>query len=60
MNKDQVKGRIAEATGKAKDFTGMVFSEDLQNRGKVQNALGKLQATYGDLKENVKKTLKPE
>jgi uncharacterized protein YjbJ (UPF0337 family) len=58
MNKDQVKGRVAEAKGKAKEVTGKVFSKDLENKGKLQDALGKVQATYGDLKEDVKKAVK--
>jgi len=58
MNKDQVKGRVTEATGKAKEVAGTVFSKDLKNKGKMQNTLGKVQAAYGDLKEDVKKAVK--
>ena len=58
MNKDQVKGRVTEAKGKAKEVTGKVFSQDLENQGKLQNARGKVQAAYGDLKEDVKKAVK--
>jgi uncharacterized protein YjbJ (UPF0337 family) len=48
MNKDQVKGRIEEATGKV---TG---DKELEQEGKVQNIGGKVQAGYGDLKEDIK------
>lgn len=58
MNKDQVKGRLAEAEGKVKEVTGKVFSKDLERKGKVKNASGKVQAGYGDLKEDVKKAVK--
>jgi len=60
MNKDQVKGRVAEAKGKVKEITGKAFSQKLENKGKVQNALGKVQAKYGDLKEDAKKASKPK
>lgn len=58
MNKDQVKGRINEAEGKAKEIAGKVFSKDVENKGKLQNARGKVQAAYGDLKEDIKKAVK--
>ena len=52
--------RVAEAKGKVKEIAGKAFSKDLENKGKVQNALGKVQAAYGDLKEDVKKAVKSE
>lgn len=60
MNKDQVKGRIAEAEGKVKEVTGKAFSKDLEIKGKVQKSLGQVQASYGDLKEDAKKAVKSE
>jgi uncharacterized protein YjbJ (UPF0337 family) len=55
MNKDQVKGRIEEATGKGKEVAGMVTGDkELEQEGKVQNIGGKVQAGYGDLKEDIK------
>ena len=55
MNKDQVKGRIEEATGKVKEVAGKVTGDkDLEQEGKVQNIGGKVQAGYGDLKEDMK------
>jgi uncharacterized protein YjbJ (UPF0337 family) len=57
MNKDQPKGRIAEAKGKAKEVVGKVLGDDdLARRGKIQKNLGKAQAEYGDLRESIKKT----
>jgi uncharacterized protein YjbJ (UPF0337 family) len=58
MNKDQVKGRVKEATGKAKEVAGKAFSKELENKGKVENARGKVQSAYGDLKEDVKDAFK--
>ncbi|MCG5501171.1 CsbD family protein [Ectothiorhodospira lacustris] len=56
MNKDQVKGRAKEATGKVKEVTGRVVgNEKLEGEGKIQKAAGKVQADYGDLKEDLKK-----
>ena len=55
MNKDQVKGRVEEATGKVKEVAGKVTGDkDLEQEGKVQNIGGKVQAGYGDLKEDIK------
>jgi len=58
MNKDQVKGRIEEAKGKVKEVTGKaVGNKDLEQEGKIQSVGGKVQAGYGDLKEDIKKTI---
>jgi uncharacterized protein YjbJ (UPF0337 family) len=54
VNKDQVKGRIEEATGKVKEVAGKVTGDkELEQEGKVQNIGGKVQAGYGDLKEDI-------
>jgi uncharacterized protein YjbJ (UPF0337 family) len=58
MNKDQVRGRITEAKGKVKEVTGKAFSKNLTSKGRMQKARGKVQATYGDLKENVRNAVK--
>ena len=56
MNKDQVKGRIKEAKGKMKEVAGKVIgNKNLERKGKIQNASGKAQAGYGDLKNDLKK-----
>ena len=58
MNKDQVEGRFEEAKGKVKEIAGkIVGNEDLEQEGKIQNTEGKVQAGYGDLKEDVKDAL---
>jgi len=56
MNKDQAKGRMKEAEGKAKEVAGKaVGNKTLEEKGNVQNAVGKAQAGYGDLKHDLKK-----
>jgi uncharacterized protein YjbJ (UPF0337 family) len=61
MNKDQVKGRVEEAKGKIKETTGRaVGNPDLEDRGTVQKVGGNLQKNYGDLKEDVKDSLKKQ
>lgn len=56
MNNDQVKGRIKEAEGKTKQVAGKVVgNKSLEEKGKVQKAVGKVQAGYGDLKNDLKK-----
>jgi uncharacterized protein YjbJ (UPF0337 family) len=58
MNKDQVKGRIEEAKGKVKEVAGkIVGNKDLEQKGKIQNTEGKVQAEYGDLREDLKKAI---
>ena len=58
MNKDQVKGRVEEAKGSVKETTGKVVGNpNLQTEGSVDKAAGKVQATYGDAKEQIKKAV---
>jgi uncharacterized protein YjbJ (UPF0337 family) len=58
MNKDQTKGRIEEVKGKVKEIAGKVVGdEDLEVKGKAQNIGGKAQATYGDMKADLKKAV---
>jgi uncharacterized protein YjbJ (UPF0337 family) len=58
MNKDQVKGRIHEAEGKAKEVTGKVIgNKEMEIKGEVQKAEGTVQAVQGDLKEDIKKAV---
>jgi uncharacterized protein YjbJ (UPF0337 family) len=59
MNKDQVKGRVEEAKGKIKEVTGRtVGNPDLEDRGTAQKVGGAIRKDYGDLKEDVKDSLK--
>jgi len=58
MNKDQVKGRVEEAKGKTKEVTGKaVGNKEREQKGRIQKAGGKIQAGYGDLKEDVKDSI---
>ena len=58
MNKDQIKGRVEEAKGKVKEVTGKVLDEKgMEVKGNVQKNVGKGQAGFGDLKEDIKKDI---
>jgi uncharacterized protein YjbJ (UPF0337 family) len=55
MNKDQVKGAVKNAAGKAQEKTGeIVGSTDQQAKGLVKQAEGVVQKAYGDVKEVLK------
>jgi len=59
MNKDQVKGRIDQATGTVKEVAGKaVGNKDLEVKGQLEKVGGKVQATYGDLKDDAKDAVK--
>ena len=59
MNKDQVQGRVEEAKGAVKQTAGRVTGKpDLEDRGTVEKAVGKVQKTFGDVKERVKDEVK--
>ncbi len=59
MNKDQVKGRYEEAKGKVKEVAGNVTGDkELEIEGNIQKNLGKAQAGFGDVKEDVKEDIK--
>jgi uncharacterized protein YjbJ (UPF0337 family) len=59
MNKDQVKGRVEEAKGAIKETTGRITGNpDMQDRGTLEKAAGKVQKNYGDMKEQVKEEWK--
>jgi uncharacterized protein YjbJ (UPF0337 family) len=56
MNKDQVKGRVKEAEGKIKQVAGkLVGNKTLEAKGVVQKTLGRAQAKFGDVKQDMKK-----
>jgi uncharacterized protein YjbJ (UPF0337 family) len=58
-NKDQVKGRIKEAKGNVKEVTGRILGDKtMENKGKLQHAVGNAQATYGDTKADIAKAAK--
>jgi uncharacterized protein YjbJ (UPF0337 family) len=55
MNKDQVKGRLNEAAGKVKEVTGKaVGNKTVEEKGRAQKNIGKVQAGYGDVKNEIK------
>jgi len=55
MNKDQVKGGLKETKGTIKEVTGkIVGKKSLEQKGKVEKAVGQVQSGYGDLKEDLK------
>lgn len=59
MNKDQVKGRVEQAKGSVKEAAGKVVgNKRLETEGQIDKATGKSQATYGDIKEDVKDAVK--
>jgi uncharacterized protein YjbJ (UPF0337 family) len=59
MNKDQLQGRVEQAKGAVKQAAGRVTGHpDLEDRGTIEKAAGKVQKTYGDVKEQVKEQIK--
>lgn len=55
MNKDQVKGRVDQASGKIKETAGnVVGNEKLKTEGMAEQLKGKVQAGFGDAKEHAK------
>jgi uncharacterized protein YjbJ (UPF0337 family) len=59
MNKDQVEGRIKEATGKVQEVAGKAVGNPTQQvKGIVNKNVGKAQAKYGDLKSDAQDSAK--
>jgi len=59
INKDQVKGRANEVQGKVKEVVGKVVgNKDLEVKGVVQKNIGSVQASVGDAKEDIAKSVK--
>ena len=55
MNKDQVKGRVEQAKGAAKEGVGKaVGNPRLEGEGKADKVAGKAQGAWGDAKEKAK------
>ena len=55
LNKDQVEGRVEEGKGKVKEVTGNVIGDKkMEVEGNVQKNVGKAQAGFGDLKQDIK------
>lgn len=56
MNKDQIKGRVKEVDGNIKEATGKALgNQRLEEKGKIEKTIGKVQAGLGDLREDLKK-----
>jgi uncharacterized protein YjbJ (UPF0337 family) len=56
MNKAQVNGRVERVKGKIKQVTGsLVGNKTLEQKGKVQEIVGKARAGLGDLKDDLEK-----
>lgn len=52
-----MKGRIDQAKGKVKKFAGKVTgNKDLEVKGKLQSAGGKIQACFGDTRKRHRKS----
>ena len=57
MNKDRVKGRVNQATGKVKEEAAKAMDDtSLTIKGKAEKAGGKTQATLGDVRNDMKKS----
>lgn len=54
-NNDQIEGRATEAGGKIKDAAGKITGDaKLEAEGKVDIAKGKVQKTFGDVKDDLR------
>lgn len=61
INKDQVDGRVKEATGKIQEVAGRVTGSPTQElKGKVKKTIGTAQAEFGDAKERVKDSVRED
>ena len=59
INKDQVQGRADEVSGKVKEVAGRVVGDKgLEAKGNIQKNVGAAQASFGDAKANIEKSLK--
>ena len=57
MNKDQIKGRVEEAKGKVKEVVGKaVGNPRVEAEGDADQLVGKVQKTYGDAKNEARKS----
>jgi len=56
VNKDQINGRVDEAKGSVKEITGKVLDDKgMEIQGNIQKNVGKAQAGFGDLKQDIQK-----
>ncbi len=55
INKDQVAGRVKEASGKVQETAGKAVGNTQQEiKGAINKTAGAAQAKYGDLKSDLK------
>lgn len=60
MNRHQLKGRISQVSGKVKEITGKLFrNKSVGAKGRAQQMGGRIQAGYGDLKDDIQKSGRP-
>jgi len=58
MNRDQLKGRVTQARGKAKEAVGKaVGNERLRTEGQIEQMGGKGQAAAGDIKRKISRKI---
>ncbi|WP_197703214.1 CsbD family protein [Sulfurifustis variabilis] len=56
INTHQLKGRISQASGKVKEITGRLFGKKaLEEKGRAEKTGGRIQAGYGDVKDDIKR-----
>lgn len=54
MNKDELKGKVKDATGRLKEGAGdMTGNDRLENEGRADQAEGNVQETFGKGKRKV-------
>ena len=59
MNKDQIKGRLEETKGKAKEVAGKILDDkEMEIKGSIEKNLGKAQAGLCDAKEDIKNAIR--
>jgi uncharacterized protein YjbJ (UPF0337 family) len=59
INKDQVKGRAEEASGKVKEVVGKVVGDKhLEVKGNIEKNAGAVRATVGDAKSDIDKAFR--
>ncbi len=57
MDKDRVKGTVKQASGKAKEGIGKLTGDAaLETEGKIEQAEGSIQKTYGKAKDALRKS----
>jgi uncharacterized protein YjbJ (UPF0337 family) len=58
MNKDRIQGSVEQAKGKIKEVAGKATGDTkLENEGKAQKVVGKVQNTIGGMKDAVKEAV---